>query len=166
VIRRAILSALSSACHGAGDALAYLLEEPDAQPAEEERAEAIAALQKALDEKNAWQVKHEELKAERNVLLERVAELQENLDGTRVDREELRRCVAELETRLSRASYWKRGEPEGPTGMDAHRVLFWEFASGRAVEHTLFGGDAVPNWAQSGWYAEALGAPPSEEVKP
>lgn len=254
---RAILSTLSSACHGAGEAFAYLMPEVDAQPAEEERAEAFSALLRALDEKNAWQLKHEELQAkfaevtrqlsnelestyrllkeakagwraadaERNqfrAALERaersissqtdeaetraleaedraemaeaerdrahearlcvesretaavaeldeargkIAELEEELSRARDGyvpaelHEELRQSLLAVSRDLSRASYWKRGEPGEPKRL----VVFWH-SGRREPQHALSTHHA--EWALPGWYAEALGAPPSEEAKP
>jgi len=159
MIRRAILSALSSACHAAGEALASLQAEPDAQPAEKERAELLEqlgvarfGLEMARDEARAARAERDMIQTDRDRALSYLEERDRLLN------ESICR-IAELKAQLAQASYWKRGEP----GERQRQITVWHQGDG-APYHLFFRG-ALPTWALPGWYAEALGPPPSEEAK-
>jgi hypothetical protein len=71
--------------------------------------------------------------------------------------EALTRRAEAAERDLSRSSYWKRGEPGEPRRL----VVQWCTARREPV-HALSTHHYAANL--EGWYAEALGAPPREEV--
>jgi hypothetical protein len=104
MIRRAILSVLSSACHAAGEAFAHLQAEPDAQPADEERADLLEQLGGArlgLDMAREGLMRVREERAKLSDDLERARREREGLRGSLEEavkaRDDLRRRITGLE---------------------------------------------------------------------